>query len=54
MEVLKQGLCSIQIKKASRSLGIALHLREDVAFYFDSFGFPLIEDDIFKFIKDIL
>jgi len=30
---------------------VALHLKEDVAFYFDSFGFPIIEDDIFKFLK---
>ena len=30
---------------------VALHLKADVAFYFDSFGFPIIEDDIFKFLK---
>ena len=30
---------------------VALHLRHDVSFYFDSFGFPVIEDDIFNFLK---
>ena len=30
---------------------VALHLKEDVAFYFDSFGFPILEYDIFKFLK---
>ena len=30
---------------------VALHLRENVCYYFDSFGIPLIEDDIIKFLK---
>ena len=30
---------------------VALHCREDVSFYFDSFGIPLIETDIIQFMK---
>ena len=30
---------------------VGLHLTNDASFYFDSFGIPIIEEDIFQFLK---
>ena len=58
IKFLKKIPCTIIINTAqSGSPGdhwVALHLKGDVAFYFDSFGFPIIKDDIFKFIKNTI